>query len=243
MLREMERLRKPQLEEDEHLDEDEGMGGEEDSSGDETYPYFAPGPSRLTQVLPSYQVGSSYASSSSLTLDSRKRQRHSAPSAFTSPSPVPLPDYKLLHQTHVRLRERVLRGSYELIVLQDRTRRTDPPNPNGPNGHTATIYCLALHTLASGEQVLFTGSKDRTIREWDLAQRRVRRVFAGGHNSSILSVCAHNGYLVSGGSDCVVALWDLLDGRLIARKTDHSDSVLSVRFDDRRLVTCSKGMF
>jgi WD40 repeat protein len=237
MLREIERLRNPHLDEDEIPDEDEGMGGEEDE--DAQHPYLAAGPSRLTQALPSYQVGS--VSFSGVSLDPRKRQRLSAPSALASPSPAPLPDYKLLHQTHVRLRARVLRGAYELVVLQDRPRRSDPTTPDALGGHSATIYCLTLHTLPSGEQVLFTGSKDRTIREWDLARRRVRRVFQGGHGSSILSICAHGGFLASGGSDCVVAIWDLADGRLVTRKTDHMDSVLSVRFDDRRLVTCSKG--
>jgi hypothetical protein len=242
MIREFERLRKPQLEDEVPSDDDEGMGSDQEayeSANEETH--LAPQPSRLTQALPAYQIGYSHNSSSSLTLDNRKRQRHSAPSTFASPSPIPIPNYKLLHQTHVRLRGRVLRGSYELTVLQDRARRNELPRPTGPTGHTATIYCLQLHILPDGEQVLFTGSKDRTLREWDLTGRCVRRVFSGAHTSSILSLCAHGGYLASGDSDCAVALWDLATGHLMLRRKDHTNSVLSVRFDDERLVTCSKG--
>lgn len=66
-------------------------------------------------------------------------------------------------------------------------------------------------------------------------------MFSGVHSSSILSLCAHGEYLISGGSDCIVALWDLTTGTPLVWRTDHSDSVLSVRFDEKRLVTCSKG--
>lgn len=148
--------------------DDEGMGDEEDSSDDEMQPddsgfasmdVEAPLPSPSSAVLPvagpSHQVRSS-------------RTRHSAPSALSSPATRPhlRPNYKLLHQTHVRLRNRFTAGSYTLSNLQ--TRGT-------PNSHSNTIYCLQLYTYPeTGTQVLFTGSKDRTIREWDLATGAVR---------------------------------------------------------------------
>lgn len=237
MIREFERLRRPAVDDDIQSDDDEGMGSDEGISDDETTTPYDPQaePSRVpepAELLPD----------PSPALVQRKRQRHSAPSAILSALPPPLPDYKLLHQTHVRLKERFLECSYEVIVLQDRKWRLDQPRASdGTNGHTATIYCLQLHTLSDGDQVLFTGSKDRTLREWDLARRRVRRVFSGVHSSSILSLCAHGQYLISGGSDCIVALWDLTTGTPLVWRTDHSDSVLSVRFDEKRLVTCSKG--
>ncbi|GBE90159.1 F-box/WD repeat-containing protein [Sparassis crispa] len=142
------------------------------------------------------------------------------------------PDYKLLHQTHVHIRNRFLSGNYFLSYLQTRSTR---------DAHSNTIYCLQLYTYPDcGLQVLFTGSKDHTVREWNLSNGTVRRVIKGVHEGSVLSVCAHNGLLVSGGSDRRVVIWDL--GRDVLRKVilDHEDSVLCVRFDDKRLVTCSK---
>ncbi|KAI5122212.1 hypothetical protein M0805_002701 [Coniferiporia weirii] len=156
---------------------------------------------------------------------------------YSSPSMLPTtrtqrPNYKLLHQTHVLLKNRLLHGSYRFSTLQ--TCET-------PNVHTSMIYCLQLYTYANdGRQVLFTGSKDSTVREWNLSTGAVDRVFEGVHTESVLSLCAHGNYLASGGSDLRVCIWDLRDGSLVTSFTDHQDSVLCVRFDSERLVTCSK---
>jgi hypothetical protein len=143
------------------------------------------------------------------------------------------PNYKLLFATHIRLRDRFVSAQYTRSTLQNR---------GSPNGHTNTIYCLQLYTYPdTGLQVLFTGSKDRTIREWDLSTGTVRRVIKGIHEGSVLSICAYNGLLASGGSDKTVVMWSLASGQPIRVIRDHQDSVLCVRFNDKRLVSCSKG--
>ncbi|KAJ2929579.1 hypothetical protein H1R20_g7514, partial [Candolleomyces eurysporus] len=171
----------------------------------------------------------------------KNRTRHSAPSAVPNKNAnTELPgrrraDYKLLHQTHIRLRNRFLTPSYRVSPLQ-----TKGPLNNG--GHISTIYCLQLYTdPETGKQVLFTGSRDRTVREWNLNTRMVERVIGGIHASSVLSICVHNGYLASAGSDRQLALWDLKAGRLVKSLIEHEDSVLCVRFNDEYLVSCSKG--
>ncbi|KAH9928096.1 WD40-repeat-containing domain protein [Fomitopsis serialis] len=122
------------------------------------------------------------------------------------------------------------------------TRPTARPfSPSPRLNHTNAVYCLQLYTYPdTGTQVLFTGSKDRSVREWNLATGEVTRVIEGIHDSSILSICVHNGLLASGGSDHKVAVWDLTNNRLLKVIHDHMDSVLCVRFDDKKLVTCSK---
>lgn len=143
------------------------------------------------------------------------------------------PNYKLLHQTHVRLRNRFGAAQYTLSNLQTR---------GAPNGHTNTIYCLQLYTYpATGKQVLFTGSKDRTIREWDLQSGAVIRILENAHESSVLSICVARGLLASASSDRRVVVWDLARSQVIKVIRDHEDSVLCVRFDEKRLVSCSKG--
>lgn len=165
----------------------------------------------------------------------RKPQlRHSAPASLKTfgPSAHLKPDYRLLYQTHMKLRNRFLHGSYRLWALQARGTPTD--------AHTSTIYCLQLYTYPSGVQVLFTGSRDRTVKEWNLETGSVERVINDVHTGSVLSICVHNGYLVSAGSDRKVVIWNLEKNELFGILSDHTDSVLSVRLDDDRLVSCSK---
>ena len=188
-------------------------------------------------------------------------QQHASPSGSRVGVTLTV-NYKLLHQTHTLLRSRVRHGAYRLRTL---------PGAEG-GGHTAAVYCLALWSYDSAYgplQVLFTGSKDRTVREWDLNTNKIRRRVVGMHASSVLSLCvtatatqilpedvipgaddhakegckdSAAGILVSGGSDCRVVVWDLARFKLIKVLRDHQDSVLCVRTDNGRLVSCSKGI-
>lgn len=192
-------------------------------------------PSPSSPSTPWYTINPSLGGS--VTSRARAQARHSAPSVLKTLGPASFlkPNYKLLHQTHTKLHNRFLSSSYRLSALQTRGAPT--------NAHTNTIYCLQLYTYPSGLQVLFTGSRDKTVREWNLSTGLVERVISGVHVSSILSICVYNGYVASAGSDRRVAVWDLEKNELVNIICDHEDSVLCVRFDDQRLVSCSKGNF
>lgn len=166
--------------------------------------------------------------------------RHSAPSSLPTSSSF-LPNYKLLHQTHTRLYTRFLYSSYRLSTLQ--ARPGGRPNEQGAASlHTSTIYCLQLYTNPkTNVQTLFTGSKDKSIREWDLQTSQLIKVVHNIHLGSVLSLAAHDGLLCSAGSDSRVCLWDLVGNAPLSVIRDHTDSVLAVRFDEKRLVSCSKG--
>lgn len=218
--------------------DDEGMGDDEE---DEQVEEMLQDDSGFMSLFPdsSYTSTSSQhlsfqASSSDSTPRSRTRVRHSAPSILPSSTRVE-PDYKLLFQTHILLQSRFRSGLCHRTLLQ--SGRSAPQD-----GHTSTIYCLQLYTYPdTGQQVLFTGSKDKSIREWDLSTGKVVRIIEGIHRGSVLTICVHNGWLASGGSDRRVMVWDLAEDRLVKVMMHHEDSVLCVRFDDRLLVTCSKG--
>lgn len=236
--------------------DDEGMGEDEDDEGEavagshvstDGESGFASvnvygGPSTSTfsttsilQSLSSLLFDSPSSPSSSPPTRPKPCSRHSAPSTLPSLSYSQLlkPNYKLLHQTRTRLSNRICSSSYHLSLLQNRGTPT--------NAHTNTIYCLQLYTDPfTGIQTLFTGSKDRTVREWNLTTGCVERVMSGLHESSVLSICVGGGYLASAGSDRRVVVWDLEGDRLVKIISDHEDSVLCVRFDEERLVSCSK---
>lgn len=220
--------------------DDEGMGDEEDVTlapeHDSGFISMDADYSALNSdaIDPSRLFPSALATTSSLRLSSN---RHSSPSSLPSLSTIQ-PNYKILHHTHTRIHNRVLSASYRLSTLQ--TRAGVIAEPHHP--HTNTIYCLQLYTNPqTGVQTLFTGSKDRTVREWNLGTSQVIRKVEGVHSSSILSLCVHGSLLVSAGSDQRVGVWDLYRNQLSKVIRDHQDSVLGVRFDSRRLVSCSKG--
>ncbi|KAF9227704.1 WD40 repeat-like protein [Gyrodon lividus] len=212
---------------------------------------------QVVSVSSSTAVPISRSISTATTISRTFSQRHAAPKLSRTAAPL-TPDYRLLYQTQTLLRNRVRHGAYRLRTL---------PGAEG-GGHAAAVYCLALWSYNSASrplQVLFTGSKDRTVREWDLSTNKVRRRIVGMHASSVLSLCvtavvvkptertfgstdevgeAHRGseagLLVSGGSDCRVVVWDIEKFKLVKVLRDHQDSVLCVRTDNGRLVSCSK---
>jgi WD40 repeat protein len=192
--------------------------------------------SALSSMAVDFPSGSQTKTSGFLSHSTLGRAQPSIYTHSTLSSPIVhpnKPDYKLLFRTHILLESRFRRKEYTLRTLQSR---------GSPNGHTNTIYCLQLYTYSdSNRQVLFTGSRDRTIREWDISTGTVIRVLKDKHDGSVLSICARNGLLASGGSDGKVVIWDLQTGLPAYVLRDHLDSVLCVRFDDVRLVTCSKG--
>jgi len=217
--------------------DDEGMGDEIYTSSSEPGFEFR----NSTAVFP---TDSNYRSlvkhTPTLKQITAGNTRHSAPSSLPTLFSF-LPNYKLLHQTHTRLYLRFLYYSYRLSTLQARPGGR-PNEPGTPNLHTSTIYCLQLYTNPqTGIQTLFTGSKDKSIREWDLQTSQFIRVVHNIHRGSVLSLAAHEGLLCSAGSDSRVCLWDLAGNVPLSVIHDHTDSVLAVRFNDKRLVSCSKG--
>jgi len=226
--------------------DDEGMVNSEDEDTDTWGPPTSPGPETTPWSYSEHDSGilgigagpSSPATPISASPSPVKWTRHSAPAALKGPTPMnspAAPDYKLLHQTHIKIQNRFINSNYRLSALQTR----GLPR----SGHAGTIYCLQLYTYPeTGKRVLFTGSRDRTVREWNVATGAIERVIAGVHTSSVLSLCVHNGYLASAGGDRTVVVWHLASNSLVKVLSDHDESVLGVRFNDQKLASCSKGM-
>ncbi|CAP64742.1 uncharacterized protein PODANS_5_10070 [Podospora anserina S mat+] len=114
------------------------------------------------------------------------------------------------------------------------------PHPNYPEeGHGECIYSLQFNP-----QYLVSGSRDRTIKVWDLETRRCLRTLSQ-HRGSVLCLQfdsdPEEDIIVSGSSDSDVIIWKFSTGKVIQTlKTAHRESVLNVKFDKRILVTCSK---
>ncbi|KAF7961226.1 hypothetical protein EAE96_000892 [Botrytis aclada] len=115
------------------------------------------------------------------------------------------------------------------------------PHPHYPEeGHTECIY-----TIQHTQNYLVSGSRDKTIRIWNLDTRRLALPPLAEHEGSVLCLQFDpdpgEDIIVSGSSDATVIIWRFSTGKVIQRLTSaHRESVLNVKFDKNVLVTCSK---
>lgn len=115
------------------------------------------------------------------------------------------------------------------------------PHPSHPEeAHEECIY-----TIQHSGKFLVSGSRDKTLRIWDLNTQRLVRPPLRAHIGSVLCLQfdadPEEDLIVSGSSDATVVLWKFSTGQIIQRlRKAHRESVLNVRFDKRVLVTCSK---
>ncbi|KAI1506383.1 hypothetical protein F5X99DRAFT_403748 [Biscogniauxia marginata] len=140
--------------------------------------------------------------------------------------------WKYLYTMRRRLERNWDRGRYTNFQL---------PHPDHmEEGHNECIYSLQYDP-----EYLVSGSRDRSIRIWNLRTRRLVRPPLIGHQGSVLCLQFDSDpdedLLVSGSSDSDVILWRFSTGEILQRlQNAHMESVLNVKFDKRILVTCSK---
>ena len=115
------------------------------------------------------------------------------------------------------------------------------PHRNHPEeAHTECVY-----TIQYSGNYLVSGSRDRTLRIWNLDTQRLVRKPLSGHNGSVLCLQFDanetEDIIVSGSSDTDVIIWKFSTGKMIKKlQRAHGESVLNLKFDKRFLVTCSK---
>ncbi|KAL2374889.1 hypothetical protein RJZ57_000620 [Blastomyces gilchristii] len=115
------------------------------------------------------------------------------------------------------------------------------PHPAYPSeAHTECVY-----TIQFSGKWLVSGSRDKTVRVWNLETRRLRGSPLVAHSKSVLCLqfdpSAEEDIIISGSSDRSVIVWRFSTGEKINELANaHQDSVLNLRFDKRFLVTCSK---
>lgn len=119
-------------------------------------------------------------------------------------------------------------------------------------GHADSVYCVQFD-----DETILSGSRDRTIKWWDMRNGRNYRTVRG-HEGSVLCLqynanvavpfspsegreySTSNGLVVSGSSDSTMMLWDFASGERIGILRGHGSPVLDVRFDNNTIVSCSK---
>ncbi|ELR10756.1 hypothetical protein VC83_00121 [Pseudogymnoascus destructans] len=115
------------------------------------------------------------------------------------------------------------------------------PHPDHPEeAHKECIY-----TIQHSGKYLVSGSRDRTLRIWNLDTKRLVMPPLQGHQGSVLCLQfdpdPSEDIIVSGSSDSTVRIWQFSTGRMLqVLEKAHPEPVLNVRFDRRILATCSK---
>ncbi|GAA5850910.1 hypothetical protein JCM9279_006239 [Rhodotorula babjevae] len=119
---------------------------------------------------------------------------------------------------------------------------TGKPSWSWFEGHADSVYCVQFD-----ERKVVSGSRDQTVRIWDLASGTTTATLQG-HEGSVLCLQYDDKILVTGSSDSRVIVWDLIGdpatgrGRheIVRTLVGHSMGVLDLCFDDKWIVSCSK---
>jgi len=106
-------------------------------------------------------------------------------------------------------------------------------------GHTDTVYAVAI---TADEKKVVSGSRDSTVRIWDVKTGECLAVFEG-HSQFVETVCiAPDGKrIVSGSGDHTLRIWDIENHRCISILKEHTSSVRSVSIssDGKKFVSGS----
>ncbi|KAG0043398.1 hypothetical protein BGZ83_011455 [Gryganskiella cystojenkinii] len=127
------------------------------------------------------------------------------------------------------------------------------------SGHTGTIRCLKIYkfdrkkstsstpsspitssaTPSSSIQYLaVTGSRDATLRVWDI-QTGQKKFLLHGHRSSVRCIEIHGDLLVSGSYDCTARVWSLITGECLLVLQGHFQQIYSIAFNGEYIITGS----
>jgi F-box and WD-40 domain protein 1/11 len=106
------------------------------------------------------------------------------------------------------------------------------------HGHEDSVYCLAW----VGNDRLVSGSRDKTIKLWDVNTGECIKTIKDEHNGSILCIRVdhENKMLLTGSSDATCSIWSLPDLQCITRLRGHGHSVLDVCVVGNLVVTSSR---
>lgn len=114
--------------------------------------------------------------------------------------------------------------------------------------HPAHLYERhkeCVYTLQFSGKYLVSGSRDTTLRIWNLDTQRLVMPPLQGHKLSVLCLqfdeSPEEDVIMSGGSDTDVIIWRFSTGKIIRKIVQaHLEAVLNLRFNSRYLITCSK---
>ncbi|KAG0223787.1 hypothetical protein BGW42_005544 [Actinomortierella wolfii] len=138
--------------------------------------------------------------------------------SLTPPSPPPRVYWKKL--------------CHDRLMIQQRWNKA--PHKSRLVGHDDSVYCIQFD-----HEKIVTGSRDRTIKFWDIHTYQNTHTLKG-HTQSVLCLQFNEHIMVSGSSDTTIIVWDMATRTKTHQLCGHTAGVLDVCFDDEYIVSCSK---
>lgn len=126
------------------------------------------------------------------------------------------------------------RRLYEIRNSLDRNLRSADYTTTYLEGHTDSVYCAEFDT-----KEIITGSRDNTLKVWDLKTKKQLHSF-DGYDGSVLCVAMDDKILVSGSSDKRCQVYDRRGYHRIASLEFHDAPVLDVALTDGFIITAGK---
>src|SRR5690606_3972579 len=93
-------------------------------------------------------------------------------------------------------------------------------------GHTSTVRCLKM----SNEKIAISGSRDTTLRVWDIEQGICLNVLLG-HQASVRCLEIHGDLCVSGSYDTTAIVWSISRGEKLRVLSGHVSQIYAISFD------------
>ncbi len=220
-----------------------------------SFPHIPLADSPWSHTLKNSTYSERASSSLGLSIDVRDVRAHSLvhiPSFRNAPSPwsPELPNdahHPLTTSMNVPL-SLPWRELYQTRYTLDARWTSSAPQTKHLTGHTDSVYCLEFDSKR-----IISGSRDRTIKMWDIQTGRCLGTFRG-HYGSVLCLKFEKdwdikgdgtmGFMVSGSSDRRACVWDIWIGEggevraeVRAVLKGHLDGVLDLRVDEKWIVS------
>ncbi|XP_062299316.1 kinesin-like protein KIF21A isoform X2 [Scomber scombrus] len=95
-------------------------------------------------------------------------------------------------------------------------------------GHLGPVMCLTVDKLGSGQDIVLTGSKDRHIKMFEVAEGAQGSItsshtFDPTHQDSVESLAVHRDVFYSGSRDYYIKKWDLASKQLLQSVSAQTD--------------------
>ena len=101
-------------------------------------------------------------------------------------------------------------------------------------GHTSTVRCLKM----SDSSTAISGSRDQTLRIWDIATGCCTGILMG-HQASVRCLEIHGDLVVSGSYDTTAKIWSISTGQCLRTLQGHFSQIYAIAFDGLRIATGS----